>query len=41
MCDLGGEALVVHEEEVELPDVADKELLETVGEEVAGLCRIC
>jgi hypothetical protein len=37
--DLGGERLVVHQQEVELPNVADKELLEAVGEEMAGLYR--
>ena len=37
MCDLSSVALVVHQEELEFPDIGDKELLETVGEAVAGL----
>lgn len=37
MCDFGGEGLVVHQQEVKLPDVVDNELLEAVGKEVAGL----
>ena len=37
--DLGGEGLVVHQQKVELPNVADEELLEAVREEVAGLYR--
>ena len=37
MCDLGRVALVVHQEQLEFPDVGDKELLETVREAVAGL----
>ena len=35
--DLRRESLVVHQQEIQLPDVADQELLEAVGEEVAGL----
>ena len=34
---LGGEALVVHQQEVQLPYVADQELLQTIGEKVASL----
>ena len=37
MCDLGSVALVVHEEKVEFPYVADQELLEAVGKKVTGL----
>lgn len=37
MCNLSGEAFVVHQEEVNFSDVVDKELLEAVGEEVASL----
>lgn len=37
MGDLGGERLVVHQQKVELPNVADKELLEAVGKEMASL----
>lgn len=37
MGDLSSEGLVVHQQEVELLDVVDKELFEAVGEEVAGL----
>lgn len=37
MRNLGREALVVQEQKVKLPDVVDEELLETTGEEVAGL----
>ena len=36
---LSGEAFVVEEEEIELPDVADQELLEAVGEKMTGLSR--
>ena len=35
--DLSSEALVVHKQKIQLPDVADQELLEAIGEEVAGL----
>jgi hypothetical protein len=35
--DLGSEGLVVHQEDVEFPDVVDDELLEAVGEEMASL----
>ena len=35
---LGRVALVVHQQEIQLPDVVDQELLETVGEKVTGLC---
>lgn len=37
VCDLSSEGLVVHQEDIEFPDVVDEELLETVREEVAGL----
>ena len=37
MCNFGGEAFVVHEEKVNFPDVTDQELLQAIGEEVAGL----
>ena len=37
MCDLSSVALVVHQEELEFPDVGDKELLEPVGKAMAGL----
>ena len=40
VCNLGGKALVVHEEEVDLTDVVDHQLLQAVGEEVAGLIQI-
>ncbi len=33
----GSEALVVHKEKVDFSDVVDKELLETVGEQMARL----
>lgn len=34
---LRSKGLIVHEQEIELPDVANQELLEAVGEEVTGL----
>lgn len=37
MCNLGRVAFVVHEEKLEFPDVTDEELLETIGEKMAGL----
>ena len=37
VCNFGSEAFVVHQEKVNFPGVADQELLEAVGEEVAGL----
>ena len=37
MSDLHRVAFVVHEQELNLAHVADKELLESVGEQVAGL----
>jgi hypothetical protein len=37
VCDLSRIAFVVHEQELELADVRYKELLEAVGEAVAGL----
>ena len=37
VCDLRRESLVVHQQEIQLPDVADQELLEAVGQEVTGL----
>ena len=37
VCDLSSEALVVHKQKIQLPDVADQELLEAVGQEVTGL----
>ena len=36
--DLCRESLVVHQQEIQLPDVADQELLETVWQNVASLC---
>ena len=33
------EALVVHQQEIQLPDVANQELLETVGEKMTSLRR--
>jgi hypothetical protein len=35
--DFGGKGFVVHEEKVNLSDVVDQELLETVGHNVLGL----
>ena len=35
--DLCREAFVVHEEKVELPDVADQELLQAVWKKMSGL----
>ena len=37
MRNLRREALVVHQQELNFPDVADKELFEAVGEDVASL----
>lgn len=37
MRNLRGESFVVHEEKVNFPDVTDQELLQAIGEEVAGL----
>jgi len=37
--DLCCEAFVVHEENVDFPDIADKKFLETVGKEVASLMQ--
>ena len=37
VCDLSREAFVVHEEEIEFPNVADQELLQTVGQEMPRL----
>jgi hypothetical protein len=37
VCNLSREAFVVHKEEVNFLDVADKELLEAAGEKVTGL----
>ena len=37
MCNLRGKGFVVHEEKVNFPDVADQELLQAIGEKVAGL----
>ena len=37
VCDLRGKGFVVHEEKVNLLDVLDDELLESVGEKMAGL----
>lgn len=37
MGDLGGESLVVHQEEIQLVYIMDEELFQTIGEEVAGL----
>jgi hypothetical protein len=41
VCDLRREALVVHQEEVNLLHVVHQELLEAVREEVAGLQLGC
>jgi hypothetical protein len=41
VCDLRREALVVHQEEVNLLHVVHQELLEAVREEVAGLRVRC
>lgn len=40
MGDLGRKAFVVEEKKVEFPDVADQELLQTVGEEMASLSQM-
>lgn len=37
--DFRRKTLVVHQQEVQLPDVADQELLEAAGEEVSGLAN--
>jgi hypothetical protein len=37
VCDLRRKALVVHQEEVNFPGVADQEFFEAVRQEVAGL----
>lgn len=37
VCNLSSEALVVHQQQVDLSDVVDNELLEAVGEQVTGL----
>ena len=37
VCDLRSESLVVHQQKIQLPDVADQELFKAVGEEVTGL----
>ena len=37
---LGREAFVVHQQKVNFPHIADKELLEPVREEVAGLQKL-
>ena len=37
VCNLCGEALVVHQKKVEFPNVADKELLEAIREKMACL----
>ena len=39
VCNFSSEALVVHKEKIQFPDVANQELLETVGEEVASLSK--
>ena len=37
VCNLRRKALVVHEQEVDLPDVANQEFFEAVGEKMASL----
>ena len=37
VCNLRSIAFVVHQKELDLTDVVDEELLEAVGEQVAGL----
>ena len=37
MGNLRSESLVVHQQKIQLPDVADQELLEAVGKKVTGL----
>lgn len=37
VCNLRREAFVVHQEEVDFPHVADKELLQAVGKKMTGL----
>lgn len=37
VCDLGSEALVMHQKKINLPDVVDQKFLQAIGKEMACL----